>query len=274
MLICSEKYGVHGGGSRPAAPKRFRPCHRRPGSWRASASYSAEGRLAHAPGHSGVSSRSPGPFKRSWQRSRPKESFQRPPSTSPPRTASPDRRHLARRRAMPRRHYGSEEKLEVAERSTTWAIDVIEAGLPITSEGDFQAVERDREALQECRTAGLSRAQSKDIDRCAEAVNSPGAAVSTPSSRPRRCTCASSEHTPEQVTELSTANVTRARNRSTTWNGRPKTPPAASGLSRRTVEPDQGRRHHHQYPRYRRLCRSRAIRRGHPPSQAARARHR
>ncbi len=44
-----------------------------------------------------------------------------------------------------------EEKLEVAELLDDMGVDVIEAGFPITSEGDFQAVQRDRPPLQELR---------------------------------------------------------------------------------------------------------------------------
>src|SRR5881227_885906 len=63
-----------------------------------------------------------------------------------------------------------EEKLEVAELLDTMGVDVIEAGFPIASDGDFHAV---REIAQRTRNAvvcGLSRAAPKDIDRCAEAI--------------------------------------------------------------------------------------------------------
>src|SRR3569832_122273 len=63
-----------------------------------------------------------------------------------------------------------EEKLEVAEMQDDMGVDVIEAGFPITSEGDFQAVceiaRRSKNAVIAC----LSRAHPADIDRCAEAV--------------------------------------------------------------------------------------------------------
>src|ERR1700753_1248735 len=66
-----------------------------------------------------------------------------------------------------------EEKLEVAEMPDTMGVDIIEAGFPITSEGDFQAVIEIARRAKNAVIAGLSRAHPKDIDRCAEAVKFP-----------------------------------------------------------------------------------------------------
>ena len=63
-----------------------------------------------------------------------------------------------------------EEKLEVAEMLDEMGVDVIEAGFPITSEGDFQAVSEIARRSKNAVIAGLSRAHPNDIDRCAEAV--------------------------------------------------------------------------------------------------------
>ena len=63
-----------------------------------------------------------------------------------------------------------EEKLEVAEMLDDMGVDVIEAGFPITSEGDFQAVSEIGRRSKNAIIAGLARAHPKDIDRCAEAV--------------------------------------------------------------------------------------------------------
>ena len=63
-----------------------------------------------------------------------------------------------------------EEKLEVAEMLDDMGVDVIEAGFPVTSEGDFQAVSEIARRSKNAVIAGLSRAHPKDIDRCAEAV--------------------------------------------------------------------------------------------------------
>src|SRR5437879_8870983 len=63
-----------------------------------------------------------------------------------------------------------EEKLEIAEMLDDMGVDVIEAGFPITSEGDSQAVSEIARRSKNSVIAGLSRANPKDIDRCAEAV--------------------------------------------------------------------------------------------------------
>jgi 2-isopropylmalate synthase len=63
-----------------------------------------------------------------------------------------------------------EEKLQVAELLDQMGVDVIEAGFPIASDGDFEAV---REIAKLCRTSvvcGLARASFGDIDRAAEAI--------------------------------------------------------------------------------------------------------
>src|SRR3954463_2318145 len=62
-----------------------------------------------------------------------------------------------------------EEKLDIAEMLDDMGVDVIEAGFPITSEGDFQAVSEIARRSKNSMIAGLSRAHPKDIDRCAEA---------------------------------------------------------------------------------------------------------
>src|SRR6202035_5403526 len=51
-----------------------------------------------------------------------------------------------------------EEKLEVAEMLDDMGVDVIEAGFPITSEGDFQAVSEIARRSKNAVIAGLARA--------------------------------------------------------------------------------------------------------------------
>src|SRR6202451_853628 len=63
-----------------------------------------------------------------------------------------------------------EEKLEVAELLDTMGVDIIEAGFPIASEGDFAAVHEIAKRTKNAVVCGLSRAAFKDIDRCAEAI--------------------------------------------------------------------------------------------------------
>jgi 2-isopropylmalate synthase len=62
------------------------------------------------------------------------------------------------------------EKLELAEMLDDMGVDIIEAGFPIASEGDFKAVSDIAKRSKNSMICGLSRANFKDIDRCAEAV--------------------------------------------------------------------------------------------------------
>ncbi|RIA84093.1 2-isopropylmalate synthase [Glomus cerebriforme] len=75
----------------------------------------------------------------------------------------------------------TEEKLEIARHLSNLGVDVIEAGFPIASQGDFEAVARIAKEVGPLMTgrekigkpviiAGLSRATEKDIKRCYEAV--------------------------------------------------------------------------------------------------------
>ncbi len=63
-----------------------------------------------------------------------------------------------------------EEKLEIAELLDEMGVDIIEAGFPIASEGDFKAVSEIAERSKNAVICGLARANYKDIDRCWEAV--------------------------------------------------------------------------------------------------------
>jgi 2-isopropylmalate synthase len=115
-----------------------------------------------------------------------------------------------------------EEKLEVAELLDLMGVDIIEAGFPIASEGDFHAVHEIAKRANNAVICGLSRASFKDIDRCAEAVK--------PAKRSRIHTFISTspvhmkyklQKTPEEVFELVVGQVTRARNHTddVEWSG-------------------------------------------------------
>ena len=65
-----------------------------------------------------------------------------------------------------------EEKLQVAELLDQMGVDIIEAGFPIASNGDFEAVSKISEIVQDSVVCGLARASSNDIDRAAEALKS------------------------------------------------------------------------------------------------------
>jgi len=106
-----------------------------------------------------------------------------------------------------------EEKLEVAELLDDMGVDVIEAGFPIASEGDFAAVQEIAQRSKNAVICGLARAASKDIDRCAEAIK--------PAKRKRIHTFLSTspvhmkyklQKEPHEVYEMVIAQVTRARN--------------------------------------------------------------
>ena len=62
------------------------------------------------------------------------------------------------------------EKLEIAEQLARLNVDIIEAGFPIASDGDFEAVEAIAKHIRGPVIAGLSRTGFKDIDRAWEAV--------------------------------------------------------------------------------------------------------
>src|SRR5258706_11732524 len=106
-----------------------------------------------------------------------------------------------------------EEKLELAEMLDDRGVDVIEAGFPIPSEGDFRAVGEIARRSKNAVIAGLSRANPKDIDRCAEAVKfaKRGRVHTVIATSPLHMRV-KLNMTPEQVLETSIANVTRARN--------------------------------------------------------------
>ncbi|MBL8588724.1 MAG: 2-isopropylmalate synthase [Methylobacteriaceae bacterium] len=105
-----------------------------------------------------------------------------------------------------------EEKLEVAELLDEMGVDIIEAGFPIASDGDFESVAEIAKRVKNAVVCGLSRAAPNDIDRCAEAVRG--------AKRARIHTFISTspvhmkyklQKEPHQVLELVTQQVTRAR---------------------------------------------------------------
>jgi 2-isopropylmalate synthase len=106
-----------------------------------------------------------------------------------------------------------EEKLQVAGILDAMGVDIIEAGFPVTSEGDFEAVFAIAKRMKRASVAGLARAAAKDIDRCAEAVR--------PARRPRIHLFISTsplhmkyklQKQPDEVLEMVAASVARARN--------------------------------------------------------------
>ena len=105
------------------------------------------------------------------------------------------------------------EKLEIAEQLARLGIDVIEAGFPIASQGDFDAVSEIAKQIKGPVITGLCRTDDADIDRCYEAIKH--------SQRPRIHTFVSTsdihlEHqlkkSKGEVIEMAEQAVTRAKN--------------------------------------------------------------
>jgi len=62
------------------------------------------------------------------------------------------------------------EKVEIAHALEEMGVDIIEAGFPISSPGDFRAVQRISREIRGCIICGLTRAARQDIDAAAEAL--------------------------------------------------------------------------------------------------------
>ncbi len=148
------------------------------------------------------------------------------------------------------------EKLELAKILEELGVDIIEAGFPIASNGDFEAVREVSKIITRSTIAGLARASMKDIDRAAEAIK--------PAARGRIHTFMSTspQHrdyilrmSPEDVLEAITMSVTYARNLcgDVEWSAQDATRTERDFLKplRRGGDPRRGR--HDQHPRHRRL---------------------
>ena len=106
----------------------------------------------------------------------------------------------------------SKTKLVIAEQLDLLGVDVLEAGFPISSPGDFKAVEDISKLVKNARVCGLTRAVKKDIDIAAEALK--------PAKRSRIHTGigTSESHirykfnaTPDQILERAIAAVSHAK---------------------------------------------------------------
>ena len=149
-----------------------------------------------------------------------------------------------------------EEKLEVAELLDTMGVDIIEAGFPIASEGDFAAVQRDRQARQE-RGDLRALARGAQGHRPLRRGDQAGQAQAHP-------------HLPLHLAGAHEIQAAEGAARGLRDGDRAGHPRAQPYRRRRMVgrgrhphrarfplplrgSRDQGRRHHHQYPRHRRL---------------------
>src|ERR1700687_4859173 len=106
-----------------------------------------------------------------------------------------------------------EEKLEVAELLDAMGVDIIEAGFPIASEGDFLAVHEIAKRAKNAVVCGLARAGQKDIDRAGAAIKpaAPGGIPTFLSTSPVNMKW-KLQLEPQAVYEMVIASVTRARN--------------------------------------------------------------
>lgn len=104
------------------------------------------------------------------------------------------------------------EKLEIASQLDDMGVDIIEAGFPIASDGDFAAVKEIAKNSVNSVICGLARASTKDIDRCWDAVRH--------AARPRIHTFIGTSPLHRDITQLSQdamaekihATVSHARN--------------------------------------------------------------
>lgn len=64
----------------------------------------------------------------------------------------------------------TEQKLVIAEKLDELGVDIIEAGFPISSPGDFQSVQEISKIVKNAKVCGLTRANKKDIEVAAEAL--------------------------------------------------------------------------------------------------------
>ena len=62
------------------------------------------------------------------------------------------------------------EKVRMAKQLEKLGVDIIEAGFPVASQGDFEAVRMISQSLKKSHVAGLARAHDKDIERAWEAI--------------------------------------------------------------------------------------------------------
>ncbi|MGD9000517.1 MAG: 2-isopropylmalate synthase [Granulosicoccaceae bacterium] len=105
-----------------------------------------------------------------------------------------------------------DEKVRIAKALERMHVDVIEAGFPIASSGDFESVKAVAEAVQDSTVCGLARALDRDIDTAGEALKGANSA------RIHTFIATSPIHmqeklrmTPDQVVEQAVHAVKRAR---------------------------------------------------------------
>jgi len=105
-----------------------------------------------------------------------------------------------------------DEKLRVAHALAALGVDIIEAGFPVASPGDFEAVHRIASEVKGPTIAGLARAHPKDIERAAEAVKpAEHARIHTFIATSPIHMQAKLRMSPDEVVEMAVAAVKQAR---------------------------------------------------------------
>ncbi len=105
-----------------------------------------------------------------------------------------------------------DEKVRIAKALERLHVDVIEAGFPIASQGDFEGVQAVARVVKDSTVCGLARALEKDIDRVGEALKGAASArihtfiATSPIHMERKL-----RMTPDQVVEQAVWAVKRAR---------------------------------------------------------------
>jgi 2-isopropylmalate synthase len=104
------------------------------------------------------------------------------------------------------------EKLEIAEQLARLGVDYVEAGFPVASQGDFEAVQAIARTVNGPTIAALSRTHVSDVDRCWDALRDAERArihvfISTSPNHMEHML----KMTPAQVVEATRAGVARAR---------------------------------------------------------------
>ena len=105
-----------------------------------------------------------------------------------------------------------DEKVRIARALEKMRVDVIEAGFPIASPGDFEAVQAVARTVRDSTVCGLARALDKDIDRAGEALaDAESARIHTFIATSPIHMQAKLRMSPEQVLEQAVHAVKRAR---------------------------------------------------------------
>ena len=125
------------------------------------------------------------------------------------------------------------EKLEMARALRDLGVDIIEAGFPIASPGDFESVQAIAREIRGPIIAGLARCNVADIDRAAEAVKD------APKKRIHVFLATSAIHrefklkmTPEEIVQAMRSKASNGRAATArTSSSRPRMPPAPNWIS-------------------------------------------